>query len=48
MRSEIAKKVEVRLKVYTVNPMDAGVKLITVTGSNIKPHPEFMASGEVI
>ncbi|XP_046457729.1 serine protease SSP1-like [Daphnia pulex] len=44
---EIAKKVEVRLKVYTVNPMDAGVKLITVTGSNIKPHPEFMASGEV-
>jgi hypothetical protein len=47
MRSEIAKKVEVRLKVYTISPMDSSAKLITVTGSDIKPHPLFYRYGGV-
>ncbi|XP_046643356.1 mast cell protease 4-like [Daphnia pulicaria] len=42
---EIANKVEVRLKVYTIRPMDSGAKLITVTGSDIKPHPLFYRNG---
>jgi hypothetical protein len=39
--------VEVRLKVYTIDPMDAGAELITVTGSDIKPHPEYFSNGAV-
>ncbi|XP_046644481.1 mast cell protease 4-like [Daphnia pulicaria] len=42
---EIANKVEVRLKVYTISPMDSGAKLITVTGSSIKPHPAYFSNG---
>jgi hypothetical protein len=39
--------VEIRLKVYTIDPMDAGAELITVTGSDIKPHPLFYRYGGV-